>query len=58
MAAGGNGLAAKSSDEVGRIAAEFCVTREWTSDIPKSDMNVKWETNKKIRTYYLDVAER
>lgn len=34
VAVGGNGKAAKSSDEIGRLAAELLVAGEWRDDLP------------------------
>ena len=45
LAAGGCGYAAKSCDEIGRIAAKLCTTGKWTcSEIPRSDMVIKWRS--------------
>ncbi len=35
LATGGNGYAAKSSDEIGRLAALLCATGDWQSDMPR-----------------------
>ena len=35
VAMGGNGWAAKSSDEIGRVAAEMVINSKWTYDLPK-----------------------
>ncbi len=37
LATAGNGYAAKSSDEIGRIGAMFCATGEWHSDLSQED---------------------
>ena len=37
---GGNGAAAKSSDEVGRLGAVLCATDEWDSDLDRGDFRV------------------
>jgi sarcosine oxidase/L-pipecolate oxidase len=42
LVAGGNGYAAKSCDEIGRIAAKLATKGQWTSDIPQSTMKVIW----------------
>ena len=43
LAAGGCGYAAKSSDEIGRLAAVLSTTGEWDSDLPKEDFQVVWK---------------
>ncbi len=35
---GGNGLAAKSSDAIGRLGARLCATGEWQSDLNREDV--------------------
>jgi len=35
VALGGNGYAAKSSDEIGRIAADLLVNGEWSHDLAR-----------------------
>ena len=37
LATAGNGYAAKSSDEIGRIGAMLCATDEWQSDLNRED---------------------
>ena len=37
VAAAGNGYAAKSSDEIGRIGAMLCATSQWHSDLAPAD---------------------
>ncbi len=37
LATAGNGYAAKSSDEIGRIGAMFCATGEWHSGLDRAD---------------------
>ena len=37
VAAAGNGMGAKSSDEIGRIGALLCATDEWRSDLSRED---------------------
>lgn len=39
---GGNGYAAKSSDEIGRIAATMMMKNIWDSTIPKNVFQVKF----------------
>jgi sarcosine oxidase/L-pipecolate oxidase len=34
VAIGGNGYAAKSCDEIGRLAASLLITGKWTDDLP------------------------
>ncbi|XP_052081758.1 N-methyl-L-tryptophan oxidase-like [Mytilus californianus] len=41
VAVGGNAYAAKSSDEIGRIAAVMMMKNEWDSSLNKEDFNVK-----------------
>lgn len=43
LAAGGCGYAAKSSDEIGRLAAVLSTTGKWDSDLPKEDFQVVWK---------------
>ncbi|CAC5388000.1 unnamed protein product [Mytilus coruscus] len=40
---GGNGYAAKSSDEIGRIAATMMMKNKWDSTIPKNVFQVKFK---------------
>ena len=47
LASGGCGYAAKSCDEIGRIAANLCTIGEWTcKNIARSDMKIKWRSIK------------
>jgi len=47
LAGGGCGYAAKSCDEIGRIAAKLCTKGEWTcKNIARSDMKIKWRNIK------------
>ncbi|XP_061171965.1 uncharacterized protein LOC133181490 [Saccostrea echinata] len=48
VALGGNGYAAKSSDEIGRIAADLILTSKWTYDIPKENFKVKFHVPSKL----------
>lgn len=41
VAVGGNAYAAKSSDEIGRIAAVMMMKNEWDSSLEKTDFNLK-----------------
>ncbi|XP_063592321.1 uncharacterized protein LOC134769516 [Penaeus indicus] len=43
VALGGNRWAAKSSDEIGRLAARLVVLGEWRSEIPKERVRVLWK---------------
>ncbi|XP_037789991.1 monomeric sarcosine oxidase-like [Penaeus monodon] len=43
VALGGNRWAAKSSDEIGRLAARLVVLGEWRSEIPKERVRVSWK---------------
>ncbi len=36
---GGNGYAAKSSDAIGRLGAQFCATGEWPSEFAREDFH-------------------
>ncbi|MEL7433849.1 MAG: FAD-dependent oxidoreductase [Chloroflexota bacterium] len=40
---GGNGAAAKSSDEIGRMGAMFCATDTWQSALTQSDFAPQWQ---------------
>ena len=40
VATAGNGYAAKSSDEIGRIGAMLCATGEWHSDLERAEFRV------------------
>jgi hypothetical protein len=41
IAIGGNGYAAKSSDEIGRLAVELLMNGKWDIDLPQSLFHVK-----------------
>ena len=41
VALGGNGWAAKSSDEIGRVAADMVIKSQWTYDLPKHKFKLK-----------------
>lgn len=43
VAMGGNGWAAKSSDEIGRVAAKMMLETKWTYDIPKEKFKLVYE---------------
>lgn len=43
VAVGGSGHAAKSCDEIGRIAAQYVAKLEWTTNIPKQFMKAVWK---------------
>eukprot|EP00095_Tigriopus_kingsejongensis_P003173 maker-scaffold91_size383040-snap-gene-1.19 protein:Tk03173 transcript:maker-scaffold91_size383040-snap-gene-1.19-mRNA-1 annotation:"hypothetical protein BRAFLDRAFT_82583" len=43
VAVGGSGHAAKSCDEIGRIAANFVAFDTWTTNIPQALMKVSWK---------------
>ncbi|TRY67630.1 hypothetical protein TCAL_14685 [Tigriopus californicus] len=43
VAVGGSGHAAKSSDEIGRIAAHLVTKSEWTTNIPQKYMKALWK---------------
>lgn len=40
---GGNGMAAKSSDEIGRIGAMLCATDEWHSNLRRDDFRAIYQ---------------
>ncbi len=42
LATGGNGAAAKSSDEIGRIGAMLCATGHWHSDLAREDFRLRY----------------
>lgn len=48
LALGGNGGAAKSGDEIGRIAIDLLMNNKWTSSLPKKAFLVKFKTNHKL----------
>lgn len=41
IAIGGNGYAAKSSDEIGRLAVELLMNGKWDIELPRSLFHVK-----------------
>lgn len=43
VALGGNGYAAKASDEIGRLAARLVLLGEWKSEIPKDRVKMIWK---------------
>lgn len=43
VAVGGNGYAAKSSDEIGRLAAVMIMKNEWDSTISRDAFRVKFK---------------
>ena len=50
MAGGGCGYAAKSCDEIGRIASKLVTQNQWTSDLPQTDFKIKWKSTKSTTT--------
>ncbi|XP_064106398.1 monomeric sarcosine oxidase-like [Macrobrachium nipponense] len=48
VALGGNRWAAKSSDEIGRLAARLVVLDEWQSEIPRERVRVVWRAEHKL----------
>ena len=50
MAGGGCGYAAKSCDEIGRIASKLVTQNQWTSDLPQTDFKIKWKSTKSTST--------
>ena len=42
LAGGGCGYAAKSCDEIGRIASKLTTQNKWTSELPQNLFKVKW----------------
>lgn len=44
VALGGNGHAAKSCSEIGRLAARLTLLGEWDSEIPKEHLKIVWES--------------
>ena len=40
---GGNGYAAKASDEIGRLASHLLLKNEWESQIPQERVKIIWE---------------
>ena len=42
LTAGGCGYAAKSSDEIGRLAAVLSINGEWDSELPQKDFQIKF----------------
>lgn len=45
VAVGGNGYAAKSSDEIGRLAAAMMMKNQWDSSIPKEAFQVRFKVS-------------
>lgn len=43
VALGGNGYAAKSCPEIGRLAARLTVLGEWDTEIPRDRVRIKWK---------------
>ena len=43
VALGGNGYAAKSCLEIGRLAARLVLIGEWDSEIPRHRLKIKWK---------------
>ncbi|KAG7160367.1 uncharacterized protein LOC121876257 [Homarus americanus] len=48
VALGGNRWAAKSSDEIGRLAARLVVLGEWESEVPRERVKIIWTTQSKL----------
>ena len=46
LAGGGCGYAAKSCDEIGRIASKLVTQNQWTSELPQTDFKIKWKSTK------------
>ena len=46
VALGGNGYAAKSCDEFGRLAVDYLISGEWTSDLPQDEMRFQLKQQK------------
>ena len=46
LAAGGCGYAAKSCDEIGRIAAQLVLRDEWTTELPQGLFKIQWRSRK------------
>lgn len=44
VAVGGNGYAAKSCDEIGRLAALLIMKNKWDTSLPKDEFTVKYKT--------------
>ncbi|CAH1255478.1 PIPOX [Branchiostoma lanceolatum] len=50
VALGGNGWAAKSCDEIGRMAAKMILKGQWDYDLPRDQFRVRWaETQRKSK---------
>ncbi|KAL5005306.1 hypothetical protein ScPMuIL_018762 [Solemya velum] len=47
VAIGGNGWAAKSCDEIGRIAADMIITSSWNYDIPRDTFRIRYKKKKR-----------
>ncbi|KAK7070586.1 hypothetical protein SK128_023435 [Halocaridina rubra] len=48
VALGGNRWAAKSSDEIGRLAARLLLLGEWESQIPRDRVRILWKAEAKL----------
>ena len=48
VALGGNGYAAKSSDEIGRLAATMLLGVEWDPDIPRDAVKLRYKHKAKM----------
>ncbi|XP_037789811.1 monomeric sarcosine oxidase-like [Penaeus monodon] len=48
VALGGNGYAAKASDEIGRLAARLVLLGEWKSEIPKDRVKMIWKAEPRL----------
>ncbi|KAK7082768.1 hypothetical protein SK128_019666, partial [Halocaridina rubra] len=48
VALGGNGWAAKSSDEIGRLSARLLLLGEWKSQIPRDCVRILWKAEAKF----------
>ncbi|XP_077989571.1 uncharacterized protein LOC144443862 [Glandiceps talaboti] len=45
---GGNGYAAKSADEIGRMAARMIIAASWDHDLPRDNFRVRFRVNPKM----------
>jgi sarcosine oxidase/L-pipecolate oxidase len=48
VALGGNGYAAKSSDAIGKLAADLVIDGEWTSDLPQEKLRFQAKMDAKL----------
>lgn len=48
VALGGNRMAAKSSDEIGRLAARLLLLGEWESQIPREKLRIIWKPEARL----------